>query len=174
MKGYFVGFAVAQFLRILRVFPNNDPIMGFVLPASKNEEWWKGPLFAFSAMFLFDLFTGFGIWTFVTAGTYALVAFGARAYMKGKKSSFGLYAKTGFFGILFFDFVTGPLMGTFIFGQNFFAVTLLQIPFTLMHVFSGILLASIIVPFYDPAVNLEIKSFFALAKTGVAQWVPRL
>ena len=146
--------------------------MGFVLPAAKNEAWWKAPLFAFSAMMVFDLVTSFGVWSIVTAFTYALVALGARLYLKNKKSSLSTYAKTGTLGILVFDFITGPIMSTLIFGQNFFATLMLQVPFTVMHVFSGIIFIALITPFYDTAVAREVKLFFSNVKNSLAAWRP--
>ena len=173
MGKYAKGFVIAQLVRFLKVFPNNDPLMGFVLPAAKNEKWWKAPLFAFSAIIIFDLLTSFGVWSIVTAATYALVAVGARFFLKNKKSSLFIYAKTSVLGILAFDFVTGPLMSTFLFQQNFFVTMLLQIPFTAMHVISGTILAAIIVPFYDPVVALEAKAFIVAVKKAVFSWVPQ-
>ncbi|PIN85091.1 MAG: hypothetical protein COV47_03980, partial [Candidatus Diapherotrites archaeon CG11_big_fil_rev_8_21_14_0_20_37_9] len=59
---YLAGGIIANLYRFLRIFPNSDPIMGFVIPAAKNEKWWKAPLFAFATMFVFDFFTsGIGV-----------------------------------------------------------------------------------------------------------------
>jgi hypothetical protein len=88
------------------------------LPAAKNEPLWKAPLFAFTAMFSFDIITGaFGAWTIVTSLTYAFIGILAHFFLKQKKSSIKMFLGTGALGVLLFDFITGPVMSSFLFSQ---------------------------------------------------------
>lgn len=163
---YFFGLIISNLYRLLRVFPNSDPIMGFVLPAAKNEAFWKAPLFAFAAMFSFDIITGhFGVWTWVTSFTYALAGLGAHFFLKNKKSSLRLFLNAGVWGVLFFDLVTGPIMSTFLFSQPFWLTFLMQIPFTLMHLISVSFSILIISPFLDRQLNEEITGMIVTTKT---------
>ncbi len=161
---YFIGFLLTQLWRFLRFFPNSDPIMGFVIPASKNTEYWKAPLFAFASMFVFDFFTsGIGIWTWVTSVTYALIALGFRVAMKNKKAGIKLYTSYGLIGVLVFDFITGPLMSSVLFKQSFLVTAFLQVPFTLMHLISAVFGIIILAPLLDECVAKEysvMKSTF--------------
>ncbi|MCR4369409.1 MAG: hypothetical protein NUV67_05895 [archaeon] len=166
---YLVGACFASAYRLLRVFPNSDPLMGFIAPAAKNEPMWKAPLFAFATMFIFDFFTsGIGVWTWVTATTYALVALWLTHSLKGKKSSLSTYASHGAIGIIAFDIITGPFMSTFFFGTPFMLTTIAQVPFTIMHVISATFGIAIITPFYDSAVAKEISGYFSNAKATLA------
>src|SRR3989344_3891374 len=93
---YAYGFVAAQVYRLLHVFPNSDPLMGFILPAAKNESAWKAPLFAFSSMFLFDIITRqLGIWTYVTSATYAFIALLFTQLLKNREASLKTYTGTG-------------------------------------------------------------------------------
>ena len=162
---YLTGFLVANLYRLLRVFPNSDPLMGFILPAAKNLKWWKAPLFAFASMFVFDIFTsGIGLWTWVTASTYALIALGFHFYLKEKKSTFKLFISSGVFGVLIFDLITGPIMSSFLFKQTFLIAILGQIPFTVMHLISVVFGIVIISPFYDASLMKEVSQMVSSVK----------
>src|SRR3989344_7101275 len=153
---YIFGAIATNFYRLLKVFPNSDPIMAFILPAAKNEPIWKAPLFAFATMFTFDLLTsGIGTWTWVTATTYSLIALGLRFTMKEKKTSIRLYVGAGIMGVLVFDIIPGPLMSTFLFGNNLLATTFLQIPFTILHLTSATFSTLLITPFLDKQIMKE-------------------
>ncbi len=161
---YFFGAVAANAYRLLRVFPNSDPIMAFILPAAKNEPWWKAPLFAFATMFSFDLVTsGIGKWTFVTAITYSLIALAFRFTLKGQKSSLRLFLSNGVLGVLAFDLITGPIMGSALFGQPFGPTFLMQIPFTIMHLVSAAFAICIISPFFDAQIAREIAGYAGAA-----------
>jgi len=154
---YIAGAVVANLYRLLRVFPNSDPIMGFVIPAAKNEKWWKAPLFAFATMFVFDFFTsGIGVWTWITAGTYSVVALGAKYFLNHRKSSIASFLSAGAIGVIVFDAITGPIMSTFIFNQPIIITTLGQVPFTVMHLVSASFGILIVSPFYDTEIMNEM------------------
>ncbi|MEM4261784.1 MAG: hypothetical protein QXU92_02100 [Candidatus Diapherotrites archaeon] len=164
--GYLKGFVLCFFYRLLRVFPNSDPLVGFLVPASKNEPLWKPVLFAFFSMLLFDFFTfGVGVWSFVTSFAYVLVVLFWRWRLSFVESSLGSFLSNGVLGILLFDFITGPLMSSFIFKQDFFLTLVLQVPFTIMHLVSGCFSIILISPFLDKRVALEASSFLCKVKT---------
>jgi hypothetical protein len=54
--------------------------------------------------------------------------------------------------ILLFDFFTGPVLSTLIFGAPFYTSFLGQIPFTFYHLISGISYTIILVPFLDKSI----------------------
>ncbi len=170
--GYLKGFVVCFFYRLLQVFPNSDPLIGFIVPAAKNESFWKPLFFAFFSMFLFDFFTsGVGVWTFVTSFTYVFVVFLLRFLLSGQDSSLGLFVSRGVFGILFFDFVTGPLMSTWLFRQDFFVTVLLQVPFTVMHLFSGAFFIILVSPFFDARVSAEFSFIVSSVKARLVSFL---
>jgi len=166
---YFWGSILANIYRFIRVFPNSDPIMGFILPAAKNEAWWKAPLFAFATMFTFDFFTsGIGSWTWVTASTYALIALAFRFYFRERKAGLKVFMGAGAAGTLAFDFITGPVAISLLHGQQFFLTLALQVPFTIMHLVSVSFSIIIITPFLDKEVAKEVSGAFAAAKNFIA------
>lgn len=155
---YLFGAILTNFYRFFRIFPNSDPIMGFALPAAKNEPWWKGALFAFVVMFSFDILTGhLGLWTIVTSLTYAAVILLFHFFLKNKKSTMKLFLGSGAVAVLIFDFITGPVMSSFMFGQSFIVTLIMQIPFTLLHIVSVSFSILIISPFLDPQLNKEMS-----------------
>jgi hypothetical protein len=141
--------------RLLRIIPNNDPIMGCVLPFSKQDRWWYSPLFAFLTMFSFDFLTGMiGPWTAVTSITYAglgLLFYKVLRSKKARKTKIGLkkYLGCGIIGVLIFDIITGVLAGPLIFGMSFEMALLGQIPFTLLHLTSACGFIVLITPLLD-------------------------
>ena len=162
---YLLGAIATNAYRLIRVFPNSDPIMGFIVPAAKNEPIWKAPLFAFVVMFSFDIITNhFGIWTYVTSTTYALVALLLHIQLKNKESKISTFLGAGSVGILIFDFLTGPVMSTFIFNQPFLLTLIAQLPFTILHVVSAVFSIIIITPFYDKEIMKQMNSMLNSVK----------
>ncbi|HLC92291.1 MAG TPA: hypothetical protein VJH23_01135 [archaeon] len=162
---YLIGGVLTEIYRALRIFPNSDPIMGFILPAAKNEPLWKAPLFAFTTMFAFDIFTsGIGTWTYVTSTMYALIALAFTFYFRNKKASIAGYMKAGAAGVLVFDFITGPVMSSALFGQSFALTLLMQIPFTIMHFVSAAFAIVLITPFLDVQIMKEMAGYINAAK----------
>jgi len=136
--------------RLLRFIPNNDPIMGAMLPFSKKSPWVSGA-FAALTMASFDLITGaLGVWTIVTSLTYGAlgVAFGF-AYGKMKRVGMREYLASGVLGVLVFDFITGPVASSMMFGMPFWYSLVGQVPFTLLHLLSVSFFVALLVPFLD-------------------------
>ena len=159
---YLIGFILTMVFRLFRVFPNADPIMGFVVPAAKREPIWKSALFAFSAILLFDVITNaVGIWTVVTSLTYGAVAVMISIIIRNRKATLPKYIGVGALGVIVFDVITGPLMSTFIFDMPLWASTLGQIPFTVMHLISVVFMVTIIAPFVDLDIRKEVFGYMS-------------
>lgn len=137
--------------RLLRFIPNNDPIMGCMLPFCREGKWWNSALFAFLTMVSFDIVTAkVGIWTLVTAGTYAAIGILFYWYYRGKaKIGIKTYLGSGIAGVLLFDFITGPIMSSWMFGMTFMEALVGQIPFTILHLISVSAFVLILTPLLD-------------------------
>jgi hypothetical protein len=149
--------------------------MGCALPIARKDKWWKAILFPVIAMVSFDFITmKVGIWTLGTAATYGLIGLLFYAYFK-KKKKVGLktYAKSSFTGVLIFDFLTGPLMSSYIFAVPFSVAFLGQIPFTLMHLASGVTLTILIAPVLDPTVRPEVHTVIAKCTQPIKALLPK-
>ncbi|MBI2597979.1 MAG: hypothetical protein HYW50_02175 [Candidatus Diapherotrites archaeon] len=148
---FVASIVLVNSLRLVRLFPNNDPIMGVMLPFSRQKNLWSAAFFAFIAMFSFDLITsGIGIWTWVTALTYAGLGILFHFYYKNKKKvSMKTYLGSGIFGVLIFDLITGVLFGPAMFGTPMELAFFAQIPFTLLHLLSASAYIVILTPFLD-------------------------
>jgi hypothetical protein len=145
---------------IVRIFPNNDPIMGFMLPETRNS-MTKAAAFAFVTMFVFDIITfKVGIWTMVTASTYAgLAILFSFFFKKIKKTKISHYLGASTIAILIFDIITGPIMSSIFFSQSLWLTVIGQIPFTLMHLVSGLTWVTIIAPAYDLDIRKQYVSY---------------
>jgi hypothetical protein len=152
---FLLSGAFCNAFRLLRIIPNNDPIMGCVLPFSKQDKWWYSPLFAFFTMISFDVITGMvGPWTIVTSLTYAglgLLFYKVLRSKNARKTKVGLkkYLGCGITGVLIFDVITGVLAGPLMFGMSFELALLGQIPFTLLHLASACGFIVLITPLLD-------------------------
>lgn len=152
---FIISIIFSNLYRLLRIFPNNDPIMGIMLPFAKQEKWYYGFLFAIITMASFDIITRkVGIWTLVTSLTYG--ALGILFYFTYRimaKKGITIYRKvyfiSGIVGVLIFDFITGPIMSSFIFNMSFSAAFIGQIPFTLRHLFSVSFFTLVLSPILD-------------------------
>lgn len=148
---YFLSILFCNAFRLLRFIPNNDPIMGCMLPFARQHKWWNAALFSFITMVSFDLITGMtGIWTLVTASTYgALGILFHQIYKKKKKINLKTYLGSGIIGVLIFDFITGPIMSSWMFQMPFEVAFIGQIPFTLLHLASVSAFVLILTPLLD-------------------------
>ena len=119
-------------------------------------------LFPVVAMVSFDLITmKAGIWTVGTALVYGLIGLAFYSYFKGKeKAGLKSYAKASILGVLFFDFVTGPIMSSMLFKISFESAFIGQIPFTIMHLASATAFTLLVVPILDPQITKSVKMSF--------------
>jgi len=155
------GLVFCNLYRLLRVFPNGDPIMGFALPMARKGKWWHSLLFPIVAMASFDLLVGrVGIWTLGTSLTYGLIGLAAWTHFSKKKTvKMKNYVKGSVAGVLAFDLVTGPIMSSFMFGMPFSAALIGQIPFTALHLASATAFTLLLAPVLDPQVAKETSNY---------------
>jgi hypothetical protein len=151
---YLISVLLCNGIRLLRIIPNNDPIMGCMLPFSKQGRWWQGALFALITMISFDfLAMKVGLWTVTTGLTYAgLGLMFHLIYKRVGKVRLKHYLGSGVLGVLIFDFVTGVLFGPAMFGMSFAQAFFGQIPFTIIHLVTVTGFVLIITPVLDRAV----------------------
>lgn len=159
---YFVGLIVVLLFRFVPKPPNVEPIMSTMMPYSKKFGIWAGVLFTFLALIIFDLATGtLGLWSLFTVGAYCLVAVSAGIFFgEKKKKNYAKSKKTkGFFqkdifkyvsfaivGTIVYDVITGFGVGMLVFNQTFMQTLFYQIPFTLMHLASNVILSALVSP----------------------------
>ena len=173
---YAISIVFCNFYRLLKLFPNNDPIMGFALPFARRDKWWQAVLFPAIAMASFDFITmRIGIWTIGTAAAYGFVGLLFYKHFKEKKKV-GLksYAKSSVAGVLVFDFLTGPIMSSYAFKMPLMAAFIGQVPFTLLHLASGLAFTLMLAPVLDPdvraTVHQETARFAHNAKLLLSQY----
>src|SRR3989344_8931439 len=92
---YIVGFIACLLIRLIPFRPPNiEPILATQMPFSRAYGKLAGFSFAFLSMALYDIITGkVGMWTFITAGVYGLLALWAVDYFKNKANNSWSYAK---------------------------------------------------------------------------------
>ena len=112
--------------------PNVEPIMASIMPTAKKYGAFLGFAFGFLSIFLYDLLTHFGSWTWTVGISYGLVGVASFFYFKKFKTSALNFAVFAFIATIAFDFITGVLFAP-MFGQTMFSAVVLQIPFTALH-----------------------------------------
>ena len=129
----FIVFIGCLLFRLLPLrAPNVEPIMASIMPTAKKYGAFLGFAFGFLSIFLYDLLTHFGSWTWTVGITYGLVGVVSFFYFKKFKTSATNFAVVSFFATIAFDFITGVLFAP-MFGETMFGAFILQIPFTLLH-----------------------------------------
>lgn len=150
---------IANAIRLLRIIPNNDPIMSMALPFSRRSSALTSFAFPFITMVSFDFVTGFvGSWTVVTGLTYGFIGLFFHYYLKDReKVGIKRYLGCGIIGVLVFDFITGVLATPFMFGMSFEQAFIGQIPFTLRHLLTTSAFILVVTPLLDKQVLLNAR-----------------
>jgi hypothetical protein len=144
---YFIGLLVVIVLRLIPHPPNVEPIMSTMMPFSKKWGWLSGMVFCLLAIFSFDILTGtLGVWSLVTAGTYASIGAFSGLYFKNKANSVRHYVFFSIIATIIYDAITGIGMGILFFHQSFLVTFTGQIPFTLYHLGGNIALSAVVSP----------------------------
>ncbi len=152
-----LSMIIANGIRLLKIIPNNDPIMSMALPFSRRSSVLTSFMFPFVTMVSFDFITGYvGVWTAVTAVTYGLIGLAFRYFLKDRKNvNLKTYLGLGIVGVLVFDFITGVIATPFLFGGTFEESFVGQIPFTAMHLLTTCFFIIIVTPLLDKEVLLN-------------------
>ncbi len=144
---YLIGLLTVISLRFVPHPPNVEPIMATMMPFAKRWGKLAGLSFTLLAILSFDLITGtLGVWSIMTAGTYALLGIAAGFYFKNKENKIKYYIGFSVVGTLIYDAITGIGTGMLFFKQSFMLTLMGQIPFTLYHLAGNIAFAAIVSP----------------------------
>lgn len=144
---FLIGWSAVFLFRLIPFRPPNfEPMLSTVMPFSKRFGPVASFLFGFLGIVLFDAVTsGWGIWTAVTALSYGALGLAAHYFFKDRDASVKNFLLFGIPGTVAYDAVTmliGPLSG-----HQSFAIALAgQIPFTLMHLLSTVVFATLLSP----------------------------
>lgn len=134
----FVVFIGCLLFRLLPLrAPNVEPIMASIMPLGRKFGALTGFLFGFLSIFIYDLLTNFGSWTWTAGITYGLIGIASFFYFKKFKSSAFNFAVFALFATIVFDLITGVLFAP-MFGQSIWSAFILQIPFTALHLAGNI------------------------------------
>lgn len=151
---YTLGFVVCLLIRLFPFrLPNVEPILGTQMPFSKHYGPVAGFMFAFFSIFLFDLMTNFGIWTLIVGVVYGSLGVFSYFYFRKYQSNRKNYVFFAILGTLYFDIITGVVMGPVFFGQNFMSALIGQIPFTFLHLVGNIAFAFSFSPIIEKILN---------------------
>jgi uncharacterized membrane protein len=124
-----------------------------------------GGLYGALSIALLDIIMGkVGLWTLITSITYGIVGIAAGYFLKNKSATARNFVVMSIVGTLFFDLITGVLMGPLLYGQPWMQAIVGQIPFTLRHLVGNIAFASILAPWFYTKVmenpKFELKRVF--------------
>ena len=155
---YIIGFVGTLAFRLVSPFFgmwNVSPLMATELAGSKAYGPVVGGLYGAFSIVLVDLLMGkIGSWTIVTSLTYGAVGVFGAYFFKNKQATASNFVTASIIGTLFFDLITGVLMGPIFYGQPWMQAILGQIPFTLRHLVGNIFFASVLAPwFYRKIMN---------------------
>lgn len=168
-----VSLVIANLIRLLKIIPNNDPVMSMALPFSRRSPAITSFLFPLITMASFDLVTNeLGPWTVVTSLTYGFLGLAFHYLLKErKKVEIGTYLGFGVVGVLVFDFVTGVVATPFLFPPMTFEQALIgQIPFTLLHLITS----SAFIVAVTPLLDKEVLANKQLSDSRVAMLFSKL
>lgn len=164
----FIGTLTFRLVTPLIGFANISPLMATELAGGKAY----GPLIAGAygalSIFLLDVLVGkVGVWTIWTTISYAVVGIGGAWFMQRRAASAKNFIIASVVGTLFFDFVTGVMMGPLVFSQPFTEAFFGQIPFTLRHLGGNIFFAAALAPWFYRKImanpRLELARVFRFA-----------
>ena len=168
---YAIGFLGTLAFRLLSPFLglwNVSPLMATELAGAKAYGVWAGGLYGALSIVLLDLIMGkVGSWTIITAITYGLVGIIGAYFLKSRPASARNFIIVSIIGTIFFDLITGVLMGPLLFGTGFIEAFIGQIPFTLRHLGGNIFFAATLAPWFYRQIminpKLELTQLFKVA-----------
>lgn len=148
---FLLGLALCFAIRLIPGRPPNvEPVMATLLPFGKRMGPFAGFLFGVLSMVLFDAVTGeLGTWTLVTGLTFGVIGAGSHIALAQLPGSALPYAFVAAVATIFYDLVTGVLMGNLLFDMPLAQAFLGQIPFTANHLLSNIILAFVFSPLIE-------------------------
>lgn len=161
MPKYLAGFLGTLAFRLVTPLLglwNISPLMATELAGSKAYGPWVAGVYGFLSMALLDMIMGkAGSWTIVTSVTYAVIGVFGAWFFRGRKASVSNFVLVSICGTLFFDIITGVLMGPMIYGQPWAQAFIGQIPFTLRHLIGNVFFAIVLAPWFYRAIMTNPK-----------------
>ena len=150
-KNYFKFVLTLILCLLLRLIPfrlpNFEPILATQMPFSKAYGPFLGFIFGFLSIVSYDFLTHtLGMWTLVTATTYGVLGLFSFWYLRNREAKVLNFVSIAVVGTLFFDTVTGLVMGPILFHQSFYVALVGQIPFTVSHLLGNVILSTILSP----------------------------
>ncbi|MBU6427299.1 ECF transporter S component [Patescibacteria group bacterium] len=149
---YAAGFAGTLVFRLLSPFMglwNVSPLMATEFAGSKAYGPWVGGLYGALSMFILDaLMHKLGTWTIVTSLCYGAVGVWGAYFFRNRSASAKNFVIASVVGTLFFDLITGVIMGPLMFGMSWSAAAIGQIPFTLRHLAGNVFFAIVLAPWF--------------------------
>jgi len=149
---YIVGFLGTLIFRLLSPFFglwNISPLMATELAGAKAYGPWVGGLYGALSIALVDIIMGkTGSWTIVASITYGLVGVFGAYFLKNRSASAKNFIIISIIGTLFFDLITGVLMGPLLFGGSIIAAAIGQVPFTIRHLLGNTFFAAVLAPWF--------------------------
>lgn len=144
---FMIGWSAVLLFRLLPFRPPNfEPMLATVMPFSKRYGVIGSFMFGFLGIVIFDALTsGWGRWTWITAICYGLLGLCAHYYFKNREASFRNFLVFGMPATIAYDAATmfiGPLFSA----QSLTMALAGQIPFTLMHLLSTVVFATLLSP----------------------------
>ncbi len=152
MPKFIAGFIATIIFRLLSPFLglwNVSPLMATELAGSKAYGPMVGGFYGAGSIALVDLFMGkLGSWTIITALTYGAVGVWGGYFLQRRNATAKNFVIASIVGTLFFDLITGVLMGPLMYHQAWSDAILGQIPFTLRHLAGNIFFAVVLAPWF--------------------------
>ena len=145
---FIIGWVVCLAIRLVPFRPPSlEPIMTTTMPFAKQYGGVAGFIFGSASMILYDAVQGkVGSWTWITAFAYGAVGWGAAVFLKSRPAKIRWFVSYAIIGTLVFDIATGLSVGPLFFGQPFIEAVVGQIPFTLIHLSTNVMLAATVSP----------------------------
>lgn len=165
----FLAFTFVLFFRLLPVRPPNvEPILGTIMPLSKKYGILSAVMFSVVSIVLYDALTaGIGGYTWTTALTYALLSIGSGLYFMNRQTNIKNFVGVSVVGIIFYDIMTGIVLGPLFTGGNVYMALVGQIPFTALHLMGGVVFAIVLSPILSKWFETESVKVPELSKVKV-------
>lgn len=152
MPKYAAGFVGTLMFRLLSPFLglwNVSPLLATELAGAKAYGPWVGGLYGAMSIALLDIIVGkAGSWTIITSLTYGAIGVWGAYFLKNRSASAKNFVLASIAGTLFFDLITGVLMGPLLYGQPWAEAVIGQIPFTLRHLVGNVFFALAFAPWF--------------------------
>lgn len=164
-----ITFVAVFMFRLIPVRPPNvEPILATILPLSKKYNALSAVVFSVLSIVLYDMVTaGIGLYTWTTSLAYAFVAVSASIYFARRELTVSRSIGFSILGVLFYDVMTGVVMGPLITGTSMAVALIGQIPFTMLHMMGAVGFALILTPllarWYDTEDHLNTVNATNLA-----------